>query len=496
VNMGIARRSVTSAVWSSGGSWSSLLIFFVRSVLLARLLPVETFGVYAGATAVVQLTVVVAAFGMGGAFLHRAPETEDEGQAAANHFTLKLVLTLAWAVLLSASSSLYASGETRTALLVLIGTTAVTQLTQTPRLILVRRVVHRRLAVIQVVSSVLTTLVSVGLAWLGATLWALLAIDLFGMVVAIGGLYIVRPVWRPRLAWDAGVVRYFLHFGSRNFVAVALLRALDRLDDLWVRIYLGTVPMGFYSRAYTFATYPRSIAATPVNAVVRGTYSELKADRRRLSQSFFRTNAFLVRSGFFLAGLLALIAPEFILLLLGAKWLPMLDAFRLMLVFTLLDPIKTTVGNLFVAVGHPGKVARARLVQLVVLVAGLFVLGPNLGITGVALAVDAMLVVGMAILLWQARAYVDFSLASLFGVPSLALGIGLALAYGAASLPGVMEVPVRMAVAKILAFLVAYSGVSLLLERRQILQTVGYVRNHVFGHDRRQVQDNATRGTG
>jgi O-antigen/teichoic acid export membrane protein len=496
VNMGIARRSVTSAAWNSGASLTRVLILFARSVLLARFLPVESFGVYAGARAAVELTVVVAAFGMGGAFLHRAPETEDESQAAANHFTLKLILTLAWAGLLSASSLLYASGETRTALLVLIGTTAVSQLTQTPRLILVRRVVHRRLAVIQVLAAVLTMLVSVGLAWLGASLWALLAIDLVTMVVAICGLYIFRPVWRPRLAWDPGVVRYFLHFGSRNFVGVALLRALDRLDDLWARVYLGTVATGFYSRAYTFATYPRSITAAPVNAVAAGTYSELKADRRRLSQAFFRTNAFLIRSGFFLAGLLALIAPEFILFLLGAKWLPMLDAFRLMLVFTLLDPIKMTVGNLFIAVGHPGKVARARLVQLAVLVAGLFLLGPNLGITGVALAVDAMAVVGMAILLWQARAYVDFSLASLFGAPSLALGVGLALGYSAATLPGVTGVPVGMALAKILAFLAAYGAVLIILERRQISQTVGYVRNHVFGRDRRQVQDNGTHGNG
>ena len=36
------------------------------------------------------------------------------------------------------------------------------------------------------------------------------------------------------------------------------------------------------------------------------------------------------------AVLLALVAPEFIRLALGAKWLPMLTAFRLMLVFTLL----------------------------------------------------------------------------------------------------------------------------------------------------------------
>ena len=65
-----------------------------------------------------------------------------------------------------------------------------------------------------------------------------------------------------------------------------------------------------------------------------------------------------------MAGLLALIAPEFIYLVIGRQWLPMLDAFRLMLLFTLLDPIRGTLANLFIAVGKPEKVLWARLAQL------------------------------------------------------------------------------------------------------------------------------------
>ena len=54
--------------------------------------------------------------------------------------------------------------------------------------------------------------------------------------------------------------------------------------------------------------------------------------------------------------------------------MPMLDAFRLMLVFTLFDPIKITVANLFIAVGEPEKVVRTRFIQAAVLIAGLFLL--------------------------------------------------------------------------------------------------------------------------
>ncbi|MCB0243409.1 MAG: oligosaccharide flippase family protein [Anaerolineae bacterium] len=467
----LARRSTVAVAWNMASGMSGLVVLFARSIILARLLPVETFGVYAGASALVVLTSVFATFGMGGAFLHRAAETEDENRAASIHFTLKLMFTAAWAVVLIAFALLRTTGDQQTALIVITLATAGLEITQTPRLILVRRVVHRRLALLQFADALLSTALAVGLALMGVTLWALLATDLSLMFVSIVGLFIWRPVWRPWFSWNREVVRYYLSFGSRNFGAGALLLALDRVDDLWTLRYLGDTALGYYSRAYTFATYPRRILAGPVNQVAGGTYAELKGERKRLSQAFFRTNALLVRSGFFLAGLLALIAPELIAILLGDKWLPMLQAFRLMLVYTLLDPIKMTVADLFVAVGRPELVFRVRLLQLGVMVVGLFALGTRFNIAGVALAVDTMVVVGITVLLWQAREYVDFSARRLFAVPMLALVLGLAAGAGVVALL-TTPAPWLSATLKTVLFVLAYGGVLALLERQTLTAMV------------------------
>ncbi len=474
--MSLARRSVTSVSWNVLANGSRIVIMFARSVLLARLLPVETFGVYTLAGSVIGLTVMFPKFGMGGAFIHRARETEDEAQAAAVHFTLKLIFTALWVMLLIGGALLFTDGETRLALVVLALTTGGLELSQTPRLILMRRVVHRRLALIQFLNAVLTTVVAVGLARQGATIWALLATDLVTFLLNTVALYVWRPVWRPRLAWVPPVMRYYLRFGSRNLVAVLLSRALDRVDDLWAGIFLGKTALGFYSRAYTFATYPRGVLATPVNQVAMGTYAELTGDRRHLSQAFFRVNAFLIRSGFLFAGLLWLVAPEFIRLLLGEKWLPMLPAFRLMLIFTLFDPIKVTVSTLFVAVGKPEQVVWARVIQLVVLVSGLFLLGLSWGITGVALAVDLMLVTGIALLFWMARAYVDFSVRRLLVVPGGALAVGMLLGYGAGNLPAVIASDWTSGLVKGIAFSILYGLILLALERRQLLEMMTGMR--------------------
>lgn len=477
----IAQRSISAVSWNVLSSIAQVVIGFVRSILLARLLPVDIFGIYGLGNAIVGVSSVFATFGLGSAFLHRSPETEDEQAAAAIHFTLKALFSLIWASLLLFLAFTFFDGERRLTLVVLTMTASGVQLTQTARVILVRRVVHRRLALLQLLDALLSSVVAVFLAFQGVTLWALLSTNVVTLVVSLSLLYFWRPVWKPRFRWDGSAVRYFLHFGFRSFLASALERAIENVDDLFTGFFLGDTPLGYYSRSYTFATYPRKILATPINAVAGGTYAELKGQRKQLSRAFFRTNAFLVRTGFLLAGVLALIAPEFIRILLTEKWLPMLTPFRLMLVFTLLDPVKFTIADLFIAVGYPEKVVRTRFIQIATLIAGLFLLGPLLGITGVALAVDIMLLVGIGILLLEARKHVDYSILRMFAAPSLAITMGLAVGYGISRFQAIAASDWYSGAAKLLSFSLTYTLVLLLLERRETRSMITQLREQLKG---------------
>lgn len=470
----IAQRSVNSLGWTLFTSAILTVLGFGRSVLLARLLPIDVFGVYAFATSLISLTSPFATWTAGNAFLHRTPETQDEDYAAAVLFTLKLILISIWASIIIIGTILFSTGQNRTALLVLTIISGLTQLTEVPRLILIRRIVHRRLAILELLDAFLSIFVALGLAWRGVTLWALLATNVVTLVLSIIVLFIWRPVWRPRLAWSTSVIRYYFSFGSKTLIATLITQALDRLDDLWTGSFLGTTALSFYSKSYTFATYPRKIAANPINSVAGGIYAELKTDRLRLSKAFFRVNALLVRSGFLLGGVLALIAPEFIRLLLGERWLPMLSIFRLMLLFTLFDPIKATVGQLFVAVGKPEQILKARFIQLCILVAGLFSLGLWLDVSGVALAVDAMLVAGIIILLWQARMYVDFSVRRLIGIPFLALAVALLVGLLIGNCWGPNAPDLWKGVVKGAAFLIVYGAILLTGEYRHLVKLFSF----------------------
>jgi len=475
----LAHRSIVSVKWNIAASVFRTIILFARTVLLTRLLPIEIFGIYALAGAIIAVTSPLSNFGMHGAFLHRAPETENETHAAAVLFTLKLIFSFLWGGLLIMGAIVFTNGQARTALLALVLLRGGLQLTQTPRMILTRRVMHRRLAILQMSNSLATTCVALVLAWNGATLWCLLSVDIVSLFMAILLLYLWHPFWRPRLAWSSAVVNYYIRFGSRNFLSTMLAQLLDRLDDLWTGIFLGHSPLGFYSRAYRIASYPRIVLATPVSAMIGGTYAELKGYRQRLSVTFFNVNFLFTRCGFFLAGLLALIAPEFIITVLGVKWMPMLDVFRLLLVFAMLDPIKGSIGNLFIAVGKPECLVRARFIQLLMLVSGLFVLGRMFGIFGVAMAVNLMTAAGIAMLLVQAKEHIDMSIRQLFAVPIAGGVLSLFLAAWAGTIPGVSESDLAAALVKTSIFSFTYAVVILIFEFRQLIHIFQMIKQRI-----------------
>lgn len=469
--MSLAQRTITSTLWSFSANSFRIAVLLVRSILLARWLPVEVFGIYGFALAIVTVTVPFVNFGMDSAFLHRTSETKDEARAAAIFFTLRLILTALWTGCLLLVALLIFEGAARLALVVLALAAAGSQLAGPTKALLTRRVVHRRLSLIVLSDTVLATGLALTLAWYGVTLWSLLAIEVVGAVVELVMLYVWRPVWRPRLAWIPESIHYFLSFGLRSLGANLLVAAIDKVGDLWTGFFLGEAALGYYNRAFAFARYPRLILADPVTAVIAGTYAELKGDRLQMSRVFFRVNAVLIRSSFLIAGALALVAPELIRLVLGDKWLPMIEVFRLMLVFTMLDPIRKTTGFIFIAVGRPGQLLQIRFVQLVLLVILLFILGITMELSGVALAVNIVLLFGILYTFHLVKAYVDFSYRALFLYPVAALASGiLGAAFANGQFSSLFQADWQVILIKSGAFMLIYAAVLLVFEFSQTRQ--------------------------
>lgn len=464
--MSVANRSVRAVGFRSASNLANIVLLFVRTVVLMRLLPVELFGIYAAATAIVVLTEVLPNWGFGAALVNRTAETEDEQAAAAVHFTLRLITRTLWACIIIGCAFRFASGPFQTALVVLAGAGWLRGIAGTGLSLLIRRVEHQRIALVQLIGDIVSTLLAIGLAIAFANIWALVAGNLAAALVSLTLLYGWRPVWRPTLSLHRERVRYFISYGRTVMISHLLRQLLENIDDLWVRVLIGTTGLGFYSRAYQLAGLPRRLVALPINDVALGTFAELGARPDKLSQAFNRSVGALARGGFLAGGAVAVVAPEFIRVVLGAKWLPMADTFRLMLVFSLLDPLRVAIGHLFTGTGRARQLITITLGQVVILAALMVSLGDRYGIEGVGVALAISAVLGTALLLFKARELVSIDVRKLFLAPTLALLAGLAAAYLMVRVPGVLGEDWRTAAVKLAAFTVTSFGIMVVLERQ------------------------------
>lgn len=464
--MTVANRSVRAVGFRSASNLANIVLLFVRTVVLMRLLPVELFGIYAAAMAIVVLTEVLPNWGFGAAFVNRSDETEDEHAAAAVHFTLRLITRTLWAGIIIGGALAFVAGPFQVALVVLATAGWLRGIAGTGVSLLIRRVEHQRIALVQLIGDIVSTLLAIGLAIAFENIWALVAGNLGAAVVSLALLYGWRPVWRPTLSLHRGRVRYFLAYGRTVMISHLLRQLLENIDDLWVRVLIGTTGLGFYSRAYQLAGLPRRLVALPINDVALGTFAELGARPDKLSQAFNRSVGALARGGFLAGGAVAVVAPEFIRVVLGAKWLPMADTFRLMLVFSLLDPLRVAIGHLFTGTGRARQLITITLGQVVILAALMVPLGDRYGIEGVGVALAISAVLGTALLLFKARELVSIDVRKLFLAPTLALLAGLAAAYLMVRVPGVLGEDWRTAAVKLAAFAVTSFGIMVVLERQ------------------------------
>lgn len=482
----LAGKVVRGSAYSVSASVVTLILGFARAILLARLLAPSHFGVVALAMFYIGLISQLRALGLDQAVIHHQ---NSEETFLSTYFTLRIVTSVAALLLLAAVAPFLAWFYPRAplflwVLLALVGVEVVRAFTYTQESILRKELAFRQLAITDVVASVSMTVVAPLLAWFGFGVWALVAEQATGILMRFIMTWVVFPRWHPRFGWDKDIAKWFWRYGRSVWGAANLNFALDRFDDFWIGTFLGKTPLGYYSRAYEFARYPRRVVANPLSSVFMPVFARLQHDRSNLSRSFYRAAYIILRTGVLVAGAFALIMPEFIHLVIGDKWFPMLLAFRLMLIYTLLDSLLMLSGNLLLAVGRPQVLEKVLFVQAIFFIPAV-ILGARIwGINGVAVAADGMLVVGAVAMYFQLKRIVDFSLFQLvfwpvvLFLPSWACGLYLEVKWHPDSVW-------LLAGSKLLVFVVLYVVLLSVVERGDYIRGLRWVWRSVSTRDRR-----------
>ena len=208
--------------------------------------------------------------------------------------------------------------------------------------------------------------------------------------------------WRARLGWGPDTARWLIQYGWAVWLGGNLTYLLDRFDDFWIGRSLGP---------HRWVSMPEPMTSPAIHAgwwpipSFRYFSPPLPVCNRIAPgfRAFFRAASLMIRTGGLFSLLFVLTAPEFIPLLLGPQWLPMLLTFQLMIVYTFLDPLALSASNLLSATGQPQCVFALTRRAGHLFPTAVIIASRRWGIEGVAVAADLMALLG-AILLFRPRA--------------------------------------------------------------------------------------------
>ncbi|VAW33981.1 hypothetical protein MNBD_CHLOROFLEXI01-213 [hydrothermal vent metagenome] len=465
----IATRTLQGSIYTITAAIITLILGLIRLVLLLKFLQPDQFGVVTQALLIVNFTTLFSLPGLDKALIQR--QSISKKGVLPTYFTLRLGLVLIVLSLLLVLTPIISRFYSDFPLLAVILTAVlfidvIKALNSVQETILSRQLSFRNIAIANVVSGFVMTIVAPTLAWQGWGAWSLVAESGVGQLTRFLIFWLLARAWTPRFGWDREIARWFYAFSIKIWGGISLNFILDRFDDFWIGYALGKTPLGIYSQAYAFARYPRRIIAAPILAIFFPTFAQLRTDRKRLSIAFSRSTSLMIRAGFLFSLLFILTASEFVTLL-GSKWEPMLIILQLMIVYTLLDPLAAGANSLLVAIGKPEIVLQIRSVQLLIFIPAVILLGWWQGIAGVAIAANVMVFIGMVISFRYASRFVDFSVKQLWLWPSVAVTLTITAVFLLTPLWATVNIWLII-LAKLLVISTLYLGCLWLSEKEQL----------------------------
>jgi lipopolysaccharide exporter len=424
----LQHRAVRSGIWVGVSSVSVTALTFLRSIILARLLSPEIFGVMAICLMATRLIEIFTETGFGAALIHRQGKFEEARDTA---FTLMVLRGAGLAALSFAIApwvaSFYAQPILEPAVAIVGLSFLLTGCQNINVVALQKELDFKRLTYIEQLSAVLSFVAAVILAYWLRSVWALVWAQVAAAAINSVLTFIMVPA-RVRFRLDWAIARELFGYG-RYITGLAIVVFLSReLDNAVIGKLLGMQELGFYVAAYTLANIPSTYLSKLVSKVFFPMFSKLQAAPDRLRHEYGRGIRIITALVVPVSIAIIVLAPEIMIVLYGGRWVSAAAPLRILAVFGCCRALWMLNGYLYNAIGKPQIDFAVSLGRLIMMGALLLPLTTAYGAVGAAVAVTAPMVLQCIIGVYLSRRFIGASASLALKPLAQAIGQGAVLA--------------------------------------------------------------------
>ena len=317
---GLKDKTVKGVGWSAVDNVSQYAVSFLVSIVLARLLTPDDYGLIGIVTIFIAVCGVLINGGFNTALIRKKDVTDDDYNTT---FIINLGLSLLLYTLIYLCSPIIASFFHReeltnltrvTSLGMVIGAFAIVQQTR-----LTKRIDFKTQAKITLIASISSGVIGIAMAFFGFGVWALVAQSLSSQALRTILLWFYNK-WLPKFRFSSKSFLELFGFGWKMMVSGLLDTTWKELYQVVVGRFYSPATLGQYTRATQFSTLFSSNLTSVIQRVTFPVLSNIQDDKERMLSAYRRiikVTMFVTAIGMFF---LAAISEPLLYCLIGPKW--------------------------------------------------------------------------------------------------------------------------------------------------------------------------------
>lgn len=374
--MGLKEKTLSGLAWTFSQQFGVQGINFMVSIVLARLLMPEEFGLIGMISVFIALGTALVDSGLTSSLIR----TNDADQRDfSTVFFMNLFGSLLIYAILYVSAPLIAdffNQEILTAitrvycLSFIIGAFSAVQNT-----ILTKKMDFRTQMTITIPSLIVGSIVGLLMAFKGYGVWSLVYMNLTQSFLSSLQLWI-RAGWRPSWVFDVERLKYHFNFGYKMTLAGILDTFYRNIYRIIIGRYFSAAQLGFYTRAQSLKQLPVQNISTALNKVTYPMFSHVQDDdiklkslyKRLMQQVLFWVAPTMVFSG--------VLAEPLFRFLLTEKWLPAVPYFQILCYVGIMYPLHSYNLNILKVKGRSDLFLKLEIIKKAMVTIGLFIAVP------------------------------------------------------------------------------------------------------------------------
>lgn len=405
---GLKNKVFSGLAWSFGERILSQGVSFLISVILARLLLPEQYGIVTMVLVFINIANVFVTNGFGEALIQKKDATDDDFSTIF-FFSMGTAVVLYIVLFFAAPfiADFYAAPELTSVLRVLAVQLLFAGINTIQRAHVQKHMQFRKFFFSSLWGTASSGIVGIILAYNGLGIWALVAQYLVNTIVNTFVLF-ATVTWKPKLVFSRTSAKELISNAVKLMGASLINTVYNELRSLIIGKQYSTSDLAFYNKG----NYIPSLAITNVNSSIStvafpamATARDDKAKMKNYGKRAMKTSAFIIFPA--MAGLMA-VGNSLIGIMLTDKWLPCVPFLYWGCLYWACQPIQTTNWQIIKAVGRSDLCFKLEIVKKIIGVI-LIVVSLPFGVMALAASNALFAFISMLINIMPNKRLIDYS---------------------------------------------------------------------------------------